>query len=63
LVQQIKIKLSKEEILQIERRISREMAKESGFFDGRNIPKIIPSKKRVQDKLHCRRNKNHGDQE
>ena len=39
------------------------MAKESGFFDGRNIPKIIPSKKKEQNKLHCRKNKNHGDQE
>jgi len=63
LARQIKIRLSKEEILQIERRISREMAKESGFFDGRNIPKIIPSKKKEQNKNHCRRKGNHGDQE
>jgi len=47
-------KLTLEDILVIDRAVRREVAKESGYYDGRNAPRVIPDKKKRDSKRACR---------
>lgn len=49
-----KDRLTKEDLLVIERSVRREVAKESGYYDGRNAPRVIPDKKKRASKKACR---------
>ena len=47
-------KLTLEDILVIDRAVRREVAKESGYYDGRNAPRVIPDNKKRDSKRACR---------
>lgn len=46
--------LTKEDLLVIERAARREVAKENGYYDGRNRPAVYTDRKKRADKSACR---------
>lgn len=47
-------KLTREDLLVIERAVRREAAVEDGFYDGRNRPTVYVDRKREASKRACR---------
>lgn len=47
-------KLTQEDLLVIDRAVRREVAKESGYYDGRNAPKTFVDRKKRASKRACR---------
>lgn len=52
--QKNKDRLTQEDILVIERTVRRELAKEAGFYDGRNRPAVYVDRKKKASKKACR---------
>lgn len=50
----IEFKITKEQILLIERKIRRQMAKENGYYDGRMRNCVFKNKKKEKNKRKCR---------
>lgn len=49
-----KDRLTQEDLLVIERSVRREVAKESGYYDGRNRPAVYVDRKKRDSKRACR---------
>lgn len=49
-----KDRLTQEDLLVIERSVRREVAKESGYYDGRNAPRVTTDKRKQASKRACR---------
>jgi len=47
-------KLTREDLLVIDRAVRREVAKESGYYDGRNRPAVYVDRKKRASKQACR---------
>ena len=50
----MKTKLTKEDLLRIDRAVRRELAKEAGYYDGRNRPTIYRDRKKEASRRSCR---------
>ena len=49
-----KSKLTKEDLLVIDRAVRRRLAKEAGYYDGRNAPRVQVDRKKKANKNACR---------
>jgi hypothetical protein len=49
-----KDRLTQDDLLVIERSVRRELAKESGYYDGRNRPAVYVDRKKRASKQACR---------
>jgi len=54
----MKKKKKKTTVINLQKKKMRDSRKEQGFFDGRFKNKSVPDKKKVEDKLFCKKWKN-----
>lgn len=48
-------KLTKEQLRKIEAAVRRELAKEAGYYDGRNAPRVYEDRRKQASKDACRK--------